>query len=180
MVFSRFMAKDCSSRLKRCMHFRWTCILLGRPMTISNAHFDTRFPIPEPTQPDQEAAENGYLPYLTIFRYTLLLGRILDDLNNVMTPMSPERAATHDADLQKWRESWPPDMELTEYAIATSLARTQEESRQRRGMQSLHLIGQRNTFYHRVRSARLPISCIRNLSLHPFYPPPVTPPVRYP
>jgi hypothetical protein len=111
-------------------------------MTISNAHFDTHFPIPEPPQPAQGAAENGYLPYLTIFRYTLLLGRILDDLNNVVTPISPERAATHHADLRKWRESWPPDMELTEYAIATSLARTQEESRQRRGIQSLHLIGQ--------------------------------------
>lgn len=149
-------------------------------MTISNTHFDTRFPILEPTQPAaQEAAENGYLPYLTIFRYTLLLGRILDDLNNVVHPISPERAAIHDADLHKWRESWPPDMELTEYTIATSLARTQEESRQRRGIQSLHLIGQCRCPYSCFGAGVL-ISCTRNLSLYSFHPPSITPPKRYP
>lgn len=109
-------------------------------MTISNSHFDTKFPI-EPGPPDQEASENMYLPYLAVFRYTHVLGFILDDLHNVVTLMTPERAALHDVDLHKWRETWPPDMELSEYAIATSLARTQDEGVQRRGIQSLYLIG---------------------------------------
>jgi hypothetical protein len=126
---------------------RWTCVLLGRPMTIINKHFDTQYPISETHQGEAEentATENFYLPYLTIFRYTHLLGPVLEDLNNVCGPeggMSLERATFHDNLLKKWRESWPRDLELTEYTIATSLARTQEEGVQRRGIQALHLFG---------------------------------------
>lgn len=113
-------------------------------MGISNHHFDTHFPIPPPEPTSQLASENFCLPYLTLFRQTHLLGCILDDVNDVVKPMTPERAAEHDLALQTWRESWPPDLELTEYAIATSLARTQEEGAQRRGMQALHLMGTLN------------------------------------
>lgn len=110
-------------------------------MTLSNQHFDTHFPIPAPLVASQTALENSRLPYLMLFRYHLILGNVLDDLNDVVKPMTPERAAVHDAELLTWRESWPPDLELTEYKIATSLARTSEASVQRRGMQSLHLLG---------------------------------------
>ena len=137
-------------------------------MTVINKHFDTRFPIhisdpPPEGEPDSTAAENVYLPYLAEFRHTQLLGDILEDLNNVTgqgpcarsdtgeaTPeaasgsvggMTAERAQLHDDMLQKWRDTWPRDLELTEYAIATALARTQEEGVQRRGLQSLHMLG---------------------------------------
>lgn len=181
-------------------------------MTIVNKHFDTHFPIhisevsPE-GEADSTAAENFYLPYLAEFRHTHLLGDILEDLNNVtgqapctssevvdvgkdsapsvaVGGMTAEKARVHDERLQKWRDSWPRDLELTEYAIATALARTQEEGVQRRGLQSLHMLGKvartlyllqplisNNSFTHRS----LPLHPLRHssapeLSQHPRNP----------
>ncbi|KAF8314776.1 hypothetical protein DL93DRAFT_2079956 [Clavulina sp. PMI_390] len=106
------------------------------------------------------ALHNPSLIHLAMFQYYRLLGDILDDLNDVVRPLSPQRVEVHDAALRAWRSSWPDDIELTEYKIATSLARTSEERVQRRGMQALHLMGTyhytRFILHRTVRSASTP------------------------
>jgi hypothetical protein len=91
--------------------------------------------------PDQPVAGNPFLPYLNFFRFAFLLGDILEDLHQV-TPMNQQQIALRDRELVEWQESWPPDLKLDEYGIASALSVTSPEDARRRGVQSMYLIGQ--------------------------------------
>ena len=96
--------------------------------------------MPDLTPPDQPVVENPFLPYLNFFRFTLLLGDILDDLHQVK-PMTQQQIALRDRELVEWQDSWPPDLKLDEYGIASALSVTSPEDARRRGVQSMYLIG---------------------------------------
>lgn len=109
-------------------------------MAISNTHFDVQFPMPDTTTPHDLVENDSQLFYLFSFRFTRILGNILDDLNRLM-PLSPERVTHHDQVLAQWISSWPSDLRLDEHTMARSFAGAKDIGIRRRGLQAMHLHG---------------------------------------
>lgn len=111
--------------------------------------------MPDEGATEQLVADNPFLPYLNFFRFTLLLGDILEDFHSVK-PMDEERVAIRDRELVDWQDSWPPDLNLGEYGIASALSSGTTEDVRRRGVQCMYLIGSYSLrFFRQVSTANL-------------------------
>lgn len=119
---------------------RYTCMLIGRPPLTSDSHFDTQYPISDMYPSDQKLADNPMLHYLTVFRFALALGPILDDLHHVR-PMDADRVAMHDRSLIEWQDTWPPDIKLDEFGIAAAMSKSADVGMTRRGVQCMFVTG---------------------------------------
>jgi len=96
--------------------------------------------MPDFQQPGQLAADDPTLPYLCIFRFTLLVGQILEDTHCVK-PVAFETVNAHDHALLEWQNTWPSDLRLDEFGIAYAMSRNASEDMVRRGVQCMYLYG---------------------------------------
>ncbi|QRV87593.1 Fungal specific transcription factor domain [Ceratobasidium sp. AG-Ba] len=114
---------------------RWQAFLFGRPISISNSHFDTMFPMDDITDPGVGAMTNPMLPYLHQFKLALILGDVMTDATSCR-PVSYDRILAHDRDLESWFRQLPHDMNVDDYHLA-SLLSSQSLPSLRLGVQSL-------------------------------------------
>lgn len=75
-----------------------------------------------------------------MFRFSTILGDILDDLGNI-APMTRERVQYHARKLVEWEEGWPEDMKTNESGLPPATLRS-PRGVTRRGTQAMHLNGQ--------------------------------------
>lgn len=98
---------------------RWSAFLLGRPLGISNHHFDTC--MPGPLDPSIDPSQRQHLPLVLIFRLVEILGVMMDDVVSVR-PVPHERIMAHDKNLQQWFESFPEELNFDDYQMAKALS----------------------------------------------------------
>ncbi|KAG9034065.1 hypothetical protein FRB95_013834 [Tulasnella sp. JGI-2019a] len=120
---------------------RWQAFLFGRPAGIANHHFDTRFPMEEPSPSSDSVSQitiqsNPLLAYLQFFRLVHLMGDIMDDATSVR-PVSHDRIMQHDRALDHLLRTLPPDMDLDDVYIARSLAANNPLESKRLAAQSI-------------------------------------------
>ncbi|KAG8842519.1 hypothetical protein FRB96_005331 [Tulasnella sp. 330] len=120
---------------------RWQAFLFGRPIGIANHHFDTQYPMEEPsstsdTMSQITVASNPLLAFLQFFRLVHLMGDIMDDATSIR-PVSHDRIMHHDRALDQLLRTLPPDMDVDEVFIARSLAASNPLEAKRLAAQSI-------------------------------------------
>jgi hypothetical protein len=114
---------------------RWQAFMFGRPIAISDDHYDTRFP--SYCNPAIDPTQRLYLPNITLIRLAHTIGSIMDDALSTRG-VRYEEVERNDRILQGWLDDLPPELDMDEFRMARALA--SEDVRQRRlGVQSVIL-----------------------------------------
>ncbi|KAG8928150.1 hypothetical protein FRC03_012290 [Tulasnella sp. 419] len=107
---------------------RWQSFMFGRPIGISNHHFDTKYPMEDNSDLAASATSNPELAYLQNFRLVAVMGDIQDDAL-CLRPVPYERIEAHDQSIQHLIETLPPDFNQDEIVFARNAYRGLEFKR---------------------------------------------------